>query len=147
MKLRHPKLCAVMSWTITIALSLSPLMAQGTLDSGSSAAVQPAENPSDVAKESSNPIVDIPVLPELPLATTATVFPGVTRSSTPAAAPLPARPTRENDAPGQSKWVILAAIIIGAAVVGTILLLRGNDKKPTQTIIAAGTPSVSVPSH
>lgn len=154
MKLRHPRLCSVMSWTIAIALSLSPVMAQNTADPGSSAAVQQSENSPAVAKESANPTVDISVLPELPLASTATAFPDVTRNSTPAAAPLPTQPAPSSDAPGQSKWVILAALIIAGAVVGTILLIRGlgggGDKKPpaqTGTIITAGPPSVSVPSH
>jgi hypothetical protein len=144
MRVRHTKLSAVMSWTITIALSLAPVMAQTT-----------AEETAGSEKDSTNPIVDTSVLPELPLAATALTFPDVSRNSVPTAAPNPTKPGPDLEPGGKSKWTILAAIIIAGATVGTILLLRGwgggNDKpKPptTQgTIITAGTPSVSVPGH
>lgn len=151
MRLRHPILCSVMSSIITIALSLSPVMAQSTVDAGSAVTATQADDIAWTAKESRNPIVDTSVLPELPLAATAATFPGVARNSTPAAAPNPTKPGPDVEPGGQSKWVILAAIIITGAVVGTILLLRGwggGDKsKPSGTIITAGTPSVAVPSH
>jgi hypothetical protein len=158
MRLRRSKLSAAMSWTITIALSLAPVMAQNTTDTHSSGTTQSAAEAAGPAKDSTNPIVDTSVLPELPLAATAPVFPGMSRNSTPTAAPLPTKPGTDIEPGGRSKWTILAALIIAGAVVGTILLLRGlgggNDKpspskppSPTGTIITAGTPSVSVPGH
>ena len=153
MRLRHPILCSVMSSIITIALSLSPVMAQSTQDAGSAITATQVDETARTVKESRIPIVDTAVLPELPLATTATTFPNVTRNSTPAAAPNPTKPGADVEPGGQSKWVILAAIIITGAVVGTILLLRGwggGDKSkpaPTGTIITPGTPSIAVPSH
>jgi len=153
MKLRHSKLSSAMSWTITIALSLAPVMAQTAADSGSAGTAPQAEEAAGSANDSTNPIVDTSVLPELPLAATALTFPNVSRNSVPTAAPNPTKPGPDLEPGGSSKWTILAAIIIAGAIVGTILLLRGwgggNDKpKPptTQgTIITAGTPSVSVP--
>jgi hypothetical protein len=147
-----------MSWTITIALSLAPVMAQNATDTISAGTAQSAVEAAGAAKDSPNPIVDTSVLPELPLASTAPVFPNVSRNSTPTAAPNPTQPRPGIEPGGRSKWTILAALIIAGAVVGTILLLRGlgggNDKpspskppSPTGTIITAGTPSVSVPGH
>jgi hypothetical protein len=49
-----------------------------------------------------------------------------------------------DDAPGQSKWIITAALIGAAAVTGIILLLRawgGGDD--SGTVIGAGQPSVN----
>lgn len=154
MRLRHPILCSVMSSIITIALSLSPVMAQSTPEAGSAVTPAQVDDTATTVKESRNPIMDTSVLQELPLGATASTFPDVTRNSTPAAAPIPTKPGSDVEPGGQSKWVILAAIIITGAVVGTILLLRGfggGDKSkppsPTGTIITAGTPSVAVPSH
>ena len=144
MKLRNPKLYAVMAWIVTLALSLSPVMAQN------------AQEQVQISKDKLNPIVDTSVLPELPLGTTAAAFPAVSRDSTlpSASAPSPTKPSSTDVSPGgKSKWIILAAIIITAAVVGTILLLHGGgggDDKPHPpstpgTIITAGPPSVSAP--
>jgi hypothetical protein len=160
MRLRHPRLSSVMSWIITIALTLAPVMGQSTADTNSARVEPHKEEPAELAKDSQNPIVDISVLPELPLAATAPEFPDVSRNSTPAAAPIPAPQTKPGgnvEPGGKSKWTILAALIIAGAVVGVILLLRGfgggDDKSkpatptPTGTIITAGTPSVNVPGH
>src|SRR5262249_27872358 len=104
-----------------------------------------------------NPIVDTSVLPELPLSTTPAAFPAVSRDSTlpSASAPSPTKPSSTDVSPGgKSKWLILAAIIITTALVGTILVLHGgggDDKShpPSTpgTIITAGPPSVSAPTH
>jgi hypothetical protein len=153
MRLRHPKLSAVLSWTITIALSLAPVMAQTAVDPASAGTAPQAEERAGSAEDSTNPVVDTSVLPELPLAATAPAFPNVSRNSIPTAAPTPTKPGSGVEPGGSSKWTILAALIIAGAVVGTILLLRGlgggNDKPkpptPQGTIITAGTPSVSVP--
>ncbi len=159
MRLRHPNLSAVVSWTITLALTLSPVMAQTTQDAASVSVAPQNEESADSAKGQQSPIVDNPVLPELPKAKTATAFPTVALSSTlPTVNPAPGKPTtqpRSVDAPGQSKWVILAALIVTGAVVGVILLLRGigggddssHPSNPLGTVIAAGTPSVSTPNH
>jgi len=152
MKLRHAKWSSLVSWIITAALSISPVMAQTVADQGSNS-VAPQHNEAAVSiKDMINPIVDSLVLPELPLARTATAFPAVSRSSTLPAA-LPAFPKPSTEAPGQSKWII-TAVIVGAAVVTAIILLLhgwggGSDKPqpPNGTIIAAGPPSVSAPSH
>ena len=157
MRLRHPRLSAVLSWTVTIALSVAPMMAQTAADSGSAGTAAQAEETAGSAKDSTDPIVDTTVLPELPLAATAPTFPNVSRNSIPTTAPNPSKPGPDVEPGGKSKWTILAAIVIAGAIVGTILLLRGlgggNDKPnpnppATQgTIITAGTPSVSVPGH
>ena len=158
MRLRNPQLAAVMSWTITIALSLAPVMAQTAADPGSAGIAPHDEETAASAKDSTDPIVDTTVLPELPLAATAPAFPNVSRNSIPTTAPNTPKPGPDVEPGGKSKWTILAALVIAGAIVGTILLLRGwgggNDKpKPpappaTQgTIITAGTPSISVPGH
>lgn len=151
MKLRHPKLCSVMTWIIAIALSLAPVMAQSTTDTGFTAPTAQEDGTPSAPQENQNPIVDMSVLPELPLARTAILFPTVSRNSTPAAAPNPTKPPQDVEPGGKSKWLITVVLIITGAVVGTILLLRGwggGDKsKPTGTIITAGTPSVAVPGH
>jgi len=164
MKLRHPNLTAVMSWTITLALTLSPVMAQSTQDAASVSVAPQTEEPTGIAKDQQTPIVDNSVLPELPKAKTVTAFPTVARNST---LPLPTvfppapgkpgtQPSSGHDAPGQSKWVVLAALVITGAVVGVILLLRGlggggddshSPNNPLGTVIAAGTPAVSTPNH
>src|SRR5215467_7485544 len=74
MRFRHPTLSAVVSWTITLALMLSPVMAQSTQDAASVNIAQ--------QKEQQAPTVDNSVLPELPKAKTVTAFPAVARSST-----------------------------------------------------------------
>ena len=162
MRLRHPNLSALVSWTITLALTLSPVMAQSTQDAASVSIGQQKEEPAAVAKDQQAPAVDNSVLPELPKAKTVTAFPTVARSST---LPIPSvfppapghpgtQPSSGNNAPGQTKWVILAALIITGAVVGTVLLLRGigggddsSHPNPTGTVIVAGTPAVSTPNH
>jgi hypothetical protein len=163
MRLRHPTLSAVMSWTITLALTLSPVMAQSTQDAASVSVAPQKEEPAGIAKDQQTPVVDNSVLPELPKAKTVSAFPAVARNSTlPAPTLFPPAPGKPgtlppsgNNAPGQSKWVILAALVITGAVVGTILLLRGigggddssHPPKPVGTVIAAGTPAVSTPNH
>jgi hypothetical protein len=130
-------------------------MAQTAADAGSAGIAPHVEETAASAKDSTDPIVDTTVLPELPLAATAPTFPTVSRNSIPAAAPNPTKPGPDVEPGGKTKWTILAALVIAGAIVGTILLLRGlggGDDKPkppaTQgTIITAGTPSVSVPGH
>ena len=82
MRLRHPNLSAVVSWTIALALTLSPVMAQTTQDAASVSVAPQNEESADIAKGQQSPIVDNPVLPELPKAKTATAFPTMARSST-----------------------------------------------------------------
>ena len=153
MKSRRPSLYSVVAWIITLALSLSPVMAQN------------AQQTAETAQDTGSPTVDTSVLPELPLtATTAAAFPAAARNSTLPAAPTAApdsvpspkpNPNANPDAPGQSKWVILAAIIITGAVVATILLIHGggddhshpHPPAPTGTIITAGTPAITTPIH
>ena len=162
MRLRHPNLSVVMSWTITLALTLSPVMAQSTQDAASVSIGQQKEEPVAIAKDQQTPAVDNSVLPELPKAKAVTAFPAVARSSTlpipslfpPAPGKPDTQPSSGNNAPGQSKWIILAALVITGAVVGTILLLRGigggddsSHPNPTGTVIVAGTPAVSTPNH
>jgi hypothetical protein len=84
-------------------------------------------------------------------------FSGVAGSSTAATAPsaaptapdpAPAKENSESSAPGESKWIILAAIVTTAAVVAAILLFphfRGH--KPVGTVITAGTPTIGTPNH
>jgi hypothetical protein len=156
MKLRHPKWSGLVAGIITVALSLSPVMAQTTANQSSNSFAPQHNEVAETTKDTGNPIVDSIVLPELPLAKTAMPFPRVSRNSTPSAAsafPTPPKPSSD-DAPGQSKWIITATIVGAAAVTAIILLLRGfggggDDKPhpPTGTIIGAGTPSVSAPTH
>jgi hypothetical protein len=153
MRLRHPKLSSVMAWTITFALTLAPVMAQSPPDTGSAGIQAHKEEVAELPKDGRNPIVDISVLPELPVAATAPAFQDVSRNSTPAAAPdpvpAPTKPGGGVEPGGKSKWTIMAALIIAGTVAGVILLLHftGGDDKPKPTIITAGTPTVSVPNH
>jgi len=163
MRLRHPNLSAVMSWTITLAITLSPVMAQSTQDAASVSIAPQKEEPAGIAKDQQTPGVDNSGLPELPKAKVVTAFPVVARNST---LPIPAvfppapgtpgtQPSSGSNAPGQTRWVILATLLITGAVVGTILLLRGigggddssHPPNPVGTVIAAGTPAVSTPNH
>ena len=150
MKLRRPRLYSVMTWIIAIALSLAPVMAQTTPDTGFTAPATQADGTTTASADNQKPVVDTSVLPELPLATTANTFPNVSRNSTPAAAPNPTKPSQDVEPGGKSKWPITVIIITAATVAGIILLLRwwsGGDNKPTGTVITAGTPSVAVPTH
>jgi hypothetical protein len=140
---------------VVIAMVASPVMAQNALtapDPAGSAA--PAANGND---NPGNPVVDISSLPELPLARTGSAFPTASRNSTlpaPGASSQP-KPSSDVDAPGQSKWLILAALVVAGAVTAVVLLLHGGGgddarkpttpPKPTGTIITAGTPGVTNP--
>jgi hypothetical protein len=153
MKLRHAKWSFLVSWIITVALTLSPVMAQTVTDQGPSSVTPQPNDAAETTKDIGTPVGDSFVLPELPLDKTATAFPTVSRNSTLPGA-LPAFPTpSSNEAPGQSKWIV-TAVIVGAAVITAIILLLhgwggGDDKPhpPNGTIIAAGPPSVSAPTH
>jgi hypothetical protein len=137
-------------------------MAQSTQDAASVSVAPQKVEPEVLARDQQTPSVDNSVLPELPKAKTVTAFPAVARNSTlpmpslfpPAPGKPGTQPSSGNNAPGQSKWVILAALVITGAVVGTILLLRGigggddsSHPNPTGTVIVAGTPAVSTPNH
>jgi hypothetical protein len=140
-------------------------MAQSTQDAASVNIAPEKEEPAAIAKDLQTPSPDNSGLPELPKAKTVAAFPAVARNSTlPVPSLFPPAPGKPgtpgtlppsgNNAPGQSKWVILAALVITGAVVGTILLLRGigggddsSHPNPTGTVIVAGTPAVSTPNH
>ena len=154
MKLQMGKPSCVISWIVSAALITSPLMAQNP------PATDPTINaPEDVANDSApqvsnengEAVVDTSVLPKRPTPASGAAVPVVNRNS------IPTIPTRtaaypsgssKSSAPGETKWVILAALLTAGAVTA-ILLLRGGDgdsnhHSGTQgTIIVAGTPSVS----
>jgi hypothetical protein len=154
MKLRIGKPSCVISWIVTAALITSPLLAQNsaTADVGVSA-------PEDVANDSAAPVstenhealVDTSVLPARPVPTGRAAVPVVNRNSIP---PIPARtaamypPRRSSNAPGETKWIILAALLAAGAVTA-LLLIHGGDgdsnhhSSPQGTIIVAGNPAVS----
>jgi hypothetical protein len=153
MKLRIGKPSCVISWIVTAALITSPLLAQNSAatDVGVSA-------PEDVANDSAAPVstenhealVDTSVLPARPIPTGRAAVPVVNKNSI----PIPARtaamypPRRSSNAPGETKWVILAALLAAGAVTALLLIHGGdgdsNHHPGTQgTIIVAGNPAVS----
>jgi hypothetical protein len=91
----------------------------------------------------------------LPEATFSEVAGGSTAATLPATmATPPAEVGQHSDSPGgETKWVILAAIVTAAAVIAAILLFPHRGKKPQAqqgpvgTVIAAGTPTVATPNH
>jgi hypothetical protein len=96
--------------------------------------------------------VDTSVLPARPTPTGRAAVPVVNRNSIP---PIPARttpmypPRRSSNAPGETKWIILAALLAAGAATAILLLHGGGDgdsnhnPSPQGTIIVAGNPAVS----
>ena len=136
---RIRKSSSVMSWILALALTLSPVMAQSPLSPGITEAV----------RESGEPTAGSLVPLELLFPKTGPAFADVTKHSTLMMAfPAPRSSFQEPKAPGNSKWIILAAIVVTGAVVGAILLFpNGGDKSkppgPEGTVITAGTPTVT----
>lgn len=171
MESRHARSSSVISWILAIALTVSPLMAQSPSapekdttenQAGNGTVSVPAEGsqaPAAPVVDESSAAVGTSVHTELPVFRPPAKFPGVYRHSTPLSSPATpgaaaaAAGARGDDSmsPGQSKWIITAVIVGTAAVVGIILLLRGfgggseKPKGPAGTILAPGTPSVTVP--
>ena len=146
---RFRKLSSVMSWTLVAVLTLSPVMAQAPPESE-------LPLPSPEEKKASDAPEDLSVLMALALKRTAEPFPTVARRSTRTTIPLePPKPAfHETKSAGESKWIILAAIIGTASAVAAILLFPGNgggDKSPETapigTVIEPGTPAVNTPNR
>src|SRR5262245_30498493 len=123
----------VVSWVLILALTVSPVLAQNPQPSNPSdgnpavfTAGQTAVNDTttNAVDIDSVPVAALALAP-LPLTGLRPALLNVVASPIPAAAPAPASKPAEFEAPGKSKWVILATIIGTAAVVGAILLLRG----------------------
>ena len=155
MKVQIGKPSWVISWIVSAALITSPLMAQSppTTEVTVNASEEVANDSApQVSNENGEAIVDTSVLPKRPTPASGAAVPVVNRNS------IPTVPTRtaaypsgssKNSAPGETKWVILAALLAAGAVTA-ILLLRGGDGDSNHhppgtqgTIIVAGTPSVS----
>jgi hypothetical protein len=149
MKLQYPKRSSIVCWTLAVALTVSPLMAQNP-PAPSFKMSAPLEEaipnaPQDVSPDS---VMSTSVLIALPATLPEAAFPEVARTSTATALPPEAR--QNSDSPGETKWVILAAIVTTAAVIAAILLFPHKGKKsqgPLGTVIAAGTPTVATPAH
>ena len=153
MKLQIGKPSCVISWIVSAALISSPLMAQSppaaevTVNASEEVANDSAPH---VSNENHEANVDTSILPKRPTPASGAAVPVVNRNSIPT---IPTRaaayPAGSSKAPGETKWVILAALLAAGAVTA-ILLLRGGDgdsnHHPTGTqgtIIVPGTPSVS----
>jgi hypothetical protein len=155
MKVQIGRPSCVISWIVSAALITSPLMAQSpptTEVAGNASEDVANDSAPQVSNENREAVVDTSVLPKRPTPASVATVPLVNRNS------IPTIPTRtaaypsgssKNSAPGETKWVILAALLAAGAVTA-ILLLRGGDGDTNHhppgtqgTIIVAGTPSVS----
>jgi len=151
MKSGHPKLSFVVSSILTVALTLSPAMAQNATVMPSQPSQSTASPEEDVKSNAEQPAgtgesvkaEGMPVLIESASTDTGEAFPNVPKRSTavPLSAPTPSRPKGEGTA--QSKWPI-TALLIGAATVVAIILLWPHHKK-VGTVLAPGTPTVATP--
>ncbi len=162
MILRHRTASCLIAWMLTITLIAVPLMAQDSPTAGPSERDEtvsttpqpvPVENATSVIGESDTPD-GTPVLATLAVARPLPKYPAIPRTaialSGSAAAPKPA----VDEPTGESKWIILAAIVGTAAAVGIILLLRGfgggkstPSAGPVGTILTPGTPAVNAPNR
>jgi hypothetical protein len=136
MNLRRSSSFIATSWVVILALAVSPLMAQ-----------DPQSAPLPAQDEETRAAA--PQVHEFKITPAGSTFSPLAGSSTSSSAALPEE-KQKSDAPGQTKWVILAALIGAGAVTGIILLLRGwggGDSQKTGTIISAGEPSVAAPAR
>jgi len=139
-------------WILAVSLNAAPLIAQ---QSSQAPVVVSAHRPVvQVLDENNNPVVGGTILSTL---TETAQAPNADRTATKLGAPRqPAGNPGNRAEPGGKTWstAIIAALIAGA-VVALILLLDDDDPKkpgpviphnpPTGTILAPGTPSVTVP--
>jgi hypothetical protein len=159
MKLR-PESSFVLTWILTVALTLSPVMAQtqnpqrpiATDDEEATSIAQheePREDPAPpVDGESGNPggtAVPTGSTEAQPEAS----YPKVERTSTMLAGSASGQQKSRADSPGKSKWIILAALLATGAVVAAVLLFRGfgGGDDEEATVITAGPPSVNAPNR
>ena len=96
----------------------------------------------------STPDTSVPI--EVALSRAAAAFPIVAKRSTTLSfpTPKPASAAQEPKAPGDSKWVVLAALAATGAVVAAIMLWPdggGKSKQPAGTVIVPGTPAIATP--
>jgi hypothetical protein len=161
MKLR-PKSSFIMTWILSVALTLSPVMAQ-TQNSPGPIATDDEQATSTSQQEvlpegSTTPVVVADgdsVGTPVPAASSQTqpeaAYPKVERTSTMLASQSSSPTQSQADSPGKSKWIVLAALIATGAVVAAVLLFRGfgggDDEDPETTVITAGPPTVNAPSR
>ena len=157
MKFRRPKSFLAMAWILAVALIVTPLMAQNPPAQG----LMPTANEDDeatsntqqdatsaVTGQSSAPL-GTSVLVALPVTRAGAAFPNVANRSILITPPSTEQRNAVSKPAGETKWIILAAVVITGAVVAAILLFPGHkgDKSngPAGTILAAGTPAIGIP--
>jgi hypothetical protein len=165
----NPKVSLITAWVLTVALSVSPLMAQNPPAPEVKPVAPQSGETSSAGEQNDECDSPTPVLAEegTPPGTSAHVaspgsapeatFPTVAKRSTvptSAASAPSAPPRRGSNSPGESKWVILAALVAAGATVAAILLFRGfggngDDESEDRvgTVISAGPPSVNTPNR
>jgi len=166
MKLPPRRSTGLVSWILAAALTVSPLVAQNPPELGSKpvaienhdAAGDPQDQdrtePATAVASTATPTEEA-VAPNVSGDTgTGAPYTGVAEASTPASAGTSTGTHAQEprvSSPGESKWIILAAIVVTGAVVAAILLLRGfggghkSHPETVGTVITAGPPTVSTP--
>jgi hypothetical protein len=157
----HPRLTSIIVWILAVALTCSPLIAQNPQlpeakpkpDEVKEASPEteestPTEPVSPAAAEETWPAA-VPAVATPTVPTSEEGFQPVAKRSTTLTNPSKPTSGRNGSNPGESKWIILAALLATGAAVAAILLFRGfggdDDDEPVGTIISAGPPAVNVP--
>ena len=161
MRLR-PTPSLMLTWILAVALTLQPVAAQNPQAPVPTQGEETPNGPPPVVQEAATPVVGeddstegTAITNASPAADPEATFSQVTKNSTPLAnptsAPNPA-PPEQSDSPGESKWIILAALITAGAIIGAILLFRGfgggkssPKSGPVGTILTPGTPTINPP--
>lgn len=133
------------SWILVLTITVSPLMAQNRFESATTYVDVSHTSITELVGESRNPSKRTSVLSEPAVPPRDAAFRNMANRSTAAALP-------EAKAPGDTKWVILAALLGAAAVAGVILLWpgggdNGKPEGPAGTVIAPGSPTVGTPNR
>lgn len=139
----------LVSWVLTLALTLSPLLGQNPPAPGLTPVEVSDDSVTEPVRESADATLGTPVPVESPVSYRGALFPIVAKRSTLTmpAFPPPRTAYQEPKSPGSSRWVILAVIGGAAAVVAAILLWphSGDKPEPVGTVLAPGTPAVAAP--
>lgn len=137
---------SMLSWTLVLTLTLSPVMAQNLSPADSSADVSSGSMTEGVRdSDDSSVSIAVPVEPRVIEARAA--FQNVIKRSItmpPLTAPAPRRAFPRGQAPGDSRWIILAGLI-GAGIITAVILLWPDGQDPVGTVITPGPPAVAVP--
>ena len=162
----NPKVSSITVWILAVALTVSPLMAQNPPAPEVKPVAPQSGETSSAGEQSDERDSTTPVIVEeaAPLTTSANValpgsapeapFPTVAKRSTVPTSAASAPGRRGSNNPGESKWIILAALVAAGATVAAILLFRGfggngddESEERVGTIISAGSPSVNTPNR